>query len=153
MSCRNNEHQSNTVHKKKNEGTIVDLWPLLSRAWQGPVCLPPSSELLGPPPGTRLSLTGGWCRSLQSPEIHIKKEQECVNTTEVNKNRGRPSEITCWTPTCLGIDVGYECAVQYWWPVFSSLKLYSCTFKFTHLSSSSEYDCLFPRHNVKTPAA
>lgn len=50
--------------------TTVELWPLLSRAWRGPVCRPPSSEPQGPPPGTRLSPTAGWCRSLQSPEMH-----------------------------------------------------------------------------------
>lgn len=85
--------------------TTVDLWPLLSQVWQEPVCRPPSSEPRDPPPGTHLSPTAGWCRSLQSPEMQSEftyKDQICTNISRKlilggGKKRSRQLEIAGWT--------------------------------------------------------
>lgn len=89
----------------------VDLWPLLSQVWQEPVCLPPSSEPRDPPPGTHLSPTAGWCRSLRSPEMQSEftyKDQKCTNMSRKSvfggsKKRRTLLESAGWTQWHLSI--------------------------------------------------
>lgn len=120
-----------------DRGATDDLWPLLSRAWQGPVCRPPFSELQGPPPGTRQNPTAGWCRSLQSPEMHNEFTLRWGGEKKsrwpwINPRREQKQKQTQWTWSCLGICLNVVVTCLF---IFRYSRCRSCLscFKFTCL--------------------